>query len=118
MGRNCKGRRSQPFPDSRYGLLFDDIQEVFAAGPADICKVNSALQTEDKVISSLISLEKGKRIVELLDLNNLFPGNAIELGKIGEALLNDSKETRVTRYSRYVVFTFAERGYLDRRPFR
>ncbi|MBU1568005.1 MAG: chemotaxis protein CheW [Proteobacteria bacterium] len=95
----------------RYGLLFDDIQEVFAVEAADINKVDSALQTEDKVISSLITLEKGKRTVELLDLNNLFPGNAIELEKIGEALLNDNKETRVTRYSRYVVFAFAEQLY-------
>ncbi len=95
----------------RYGLLFDDIKEVFAVNPADIRKVDSALQTDDKVISSLITLEKGKRTVELLDLNNLFPGNAIELEKIGESLLNDTKEARVTRYSRHVVFAFAEQLY-------
>lgn len=95
----------------RYGLLFDDIREVFAAGAADIRKVDSALQTDDKIISSLITLEKGQRTVELLDLNNLFPGNAIELEKIGESLLGENKDARPIRYSRHVVFTFAEQLY-------
>ncbi|MFH0783195.1 MAG: chemotaxis protein CheW [Pseudomonadota bacterium] len=95
----------------RYGLLFDDIKEVFAVNPADIRKVDSALQTEDKVISSLITLEKGKRTVELLDLNKLFPGTEVELEKIGEALQSESKETRVTWSSRHVVFAFANQLY-------
>ncbi|MDP3480357.1 MAG: chemotaxis protein CheW [Desulfoprunum sp.] len=95
----------------RYGLLFDDILEVFAASPADIRKVDSTLQTDDKIISSLITLKKGRRTVELLDLNNLFPDNAIELEEIGESLPNDHKETRETRYSRHVIFHFAGQLY-------
>ena len=95
----------------RYGLLFDDIKEVFAVRPADVCKVDAALQTEDHIISSLITLEQGKRTVELLDLNALFPGNAIELEKIGESLLNDSKDNRERSYTRYVVFAFAGQLY-------
>lgn len=95
----------------RYGLLFDDIREVFAVNPEDIRKIDNALQTDDKVISSLISLEKGKRTVELLDLNSLFPGNAIELEKIGEALMNDAKEAKSSHCTRHVVFAFAEQLY-------
>jgi purine-binding chemotaxis protein CheW len=95
----------------RYGLLFDDIKEVFAVNPADVREVDAALQTEDRIISSLITLEQGRRTVELLDLGNLFPGKAIELAKIGESLQSDSKETRERRYSRYVVFGFAGQLY-------
>lgn len=95
----------------RYGLLFDDIKEVFAVSPADVREVDGALQTEDRIISSLITLEQGKRTVELLDLGNLFPGKAIELAKIGESLPSDSKETRERRYNRYVVFGFAGQLY-------
>jgi purine-binding chemotaxis protein CheW len=95
----------------RYGLLFDDIKEVFAVNPADVREVDAALQTEDRIISSLITLEQGKRTVELLDLGNLFPGKAIELAKIGESLPSDSKETRERRYGRYVVFAFAGQLY-------
>ncbi|MDK9707016.1 MAG: chemotaxis protein CheW [Desulforhopalus sp.] len=95
----------------RYGLLFDDIREVFAVGPEDIRKVDTALQTDDTIISSLISLEKGKRTVELLDLNSLFPGKALELEKIGEALLSDAREAKSSPFTRHVVFAFAEQLY-------
>lgn len=95
----------------RYGLLFDDIKEVFAVSSADVREVDAALQTEDRIISSLITLEKGKRTVELLDLGNLFPDKAIELAKIGESLPSDGKENRERRYGRYVVFAFAGQLY-------
>ncbi|KJS03146.1 MAG: hypothetical protein VR65_02625 [Desulfobulbaceae bacterium BRH_c16a] len=95
----------------RYGLLFDDIKEVFAVSPADVRKVDVALQTEDRIISSLITLEQGKRTVELLDLGNLFPGNTVELEEIGESLRNDGKETRERKFCRYVIFGFAGQQY-------
>lgn len=98
----------------RYGLLFDDIQEVFAVSPEDVHKVDIALQTDDKIISSLITLEKGRRTVELLDLHSLFPGNAIELETIGESLQTDGREIRESRYSRHVVFRFAMQLYAIR----
>ncbi len=79
--------------------------------PADIREVDGALQTEDRIISSLITREQGKGTVELLDLGNLFPGNAVELAKIGESLQNDVKDTRERRYHRYVVFAFAGQLY-------
>lgn len=95
----------------RYGLLFDDIKEVFAVSPADVREVDSALQTEDRIISSLITREQGKRTVELLDLGNLFPGKAVDLAKIGESLQKDVGDTRERRYHRYVVFVFAGQLY-------
>ena len=45
----------------RYGLLFDDIKEVFAAGAADVQKMDGALQTDDKIISALVQMKKGRK---------------------------------------------------------
>jgi purine-binding chemotaxis protein CheW len=95
----------------RYGLLFDDIKEVFAANGADVQKVDGALQTDDKIISALIQMKKGSRTVELLDLNNLFFGNSIELEKISETLQGEKNLKKETTYSRYVVFNFAGQSF-------
>ena len=93
----------------RYGLLFDDIKEVFAASPADVRKLDGALQTEDTIISSLISLEQGARTVELLDLASLFPDQAVELEEMGELTTDTVMKER--RYLRQVVFAFAGQLY-------
>lgn len=94
----------------RYGLLFDDIKEVFAASPADVIKMDGALQTEDRIISSLISLDQGSRTVELLDLVSLFPGQAaMEMEKMSETLMDTAARER--RYCRHVVFAFGGQLY-------
>mgnify|MGYP002631789313 CR=1 FL=1 len=95
----------------RYGLLFDDIQEVFAASVADVQKIDSALQTDDKIISALIQMKKGRRTVELLDLNNLFFGKSLELEKIGESLQGEKGDKKETKYLRYVIFNFAGQSF-------
>ncbi len=94
----------------RYGLLFDEIKEVFAANVVDVRKVDGALQTDDKIISALIQTKKDQRTVELLDLNCLFFGKSLELEKIGETL-QDEKSTKETQYLRYVVFIFAGQSF-------
>lgn len=94
----------------RYGLLFDEIKEVFAANVADVRKVDGALQTDDKIISALIQTKDGQRTVELLDLNCLFLGKSLELEKISETL-QDEKSTKETQYLRYVVFIFAGQSF-------
>jgi len=88
----------------RYGLLFDDIREVFGAGADEVKELDGALQTDDKIISALILREKGQRTVELLDLGCLFAENSVELEKAGAALAGAQSETREKTYSRYVVF--------------
>lgn len=95
----------------RYGLLFDDIKEVFAANGAEVQKIDGALQTDDKIISALIQMRKGRRTVELLDLNNLFFGKSIELEKISETLQGEKHLHKETTYSRYVVFNFAGQSF-------
>lgn len=91
----------------RYGLLFEDIREVFAADRAEIQKVDPALQTDDKIISALIQVKKSGKTVELLDLNSLFHKNSLELEKIEKTLDAEKIVTKETRYLRYVVFQFA-----------
>lgn len=95
----------------RYGLLFEDIQEVFAAGVEDVQKVDGALQTDDKIISALIRMKKGRRTVELLDLNNLFFGNSLELEEIGESLQGGKGDKKETTYLGYVIFNFAGQSF-------
>ncbi len=63
----------------QFGLLFDDIKEVFRAEASNIVPVNASLQTEDKIISSLIQMNGGGHTVELLDLGHLFPGGQPDL---------------------------------------
>lgn len=88
----------------RYGLLFDDIREVFGADSHEVQELDSALQTNDKIISALILREKGQRTVELMDLGCLFAENSVELEKAGAALAGVQSETKEKTYSRYVVF--------------
>jgi purine-binding chemotaxis protein CheW len=97
--------------NTRYGLLFDDIKEVFRVESADIRPVSSSLQSEDRIISALISLEKGKRTVEVLELENLFQGeiSGREFENCRE--LDKTSETQPTIYSRYVIFSSDGQDY-------
>ncbi|MGB3223837.1 MAG: chemotaxis protein CheW [Desulforhopalus sp.] len=95
----------------RYGLLFDEIKEVFAANVADVRQIDGALQTDDKIISALIQTKKDRRTVELLDLNGLFFGKSLELEKIGQALQDEKENKKETHYLRYVVFSFAGQSF-------
>jgi purine-binding chemotaxis protein CheW len=95
----------------RYGLLFDEIKEVFAASVADVRKIDAALQTDDKIISALIQTKKDRRTVELLDLNSLFFGKSLELEKMGETLQGENTHKKELKYLSYVVFNFAEQSF-------
>lgn len=94
--------------NTRYGLLFEDIREVFRAKPEKILPINPALRTDDQVISALIKLEPGKRAVELLDLDHLFADTDIE--HTNDQPPRESIAKQVT-YSRYVVFTSGQQDY-------
>ena len=91
----------------RYGLLFDDIKEVFAAGGSDVRQLDSVLQTDDKIISALIRMKNGRKTVDLLDLNSLFFGNSIEMENITENLQGEKNDKKEPIYIRYVIFKFS-----------
>ncbi|MCP4120026.1 MAG: hypothetical protein GY737_32445 [Desulfobacteraceae bacterium] len=94
-----------------YGLLFDDIKEVFRADTSLLSPIGKALQADDPIISDLIKLESGKRVVELLDLNHLFHEGLAALDeKTAEAqLISESVKSSVS--SCYVVFRCSGQEY-------
>ncbi len=94
-----------------FGLLFDDIQEVFKAEPDCILPINSLLQTDDRIISALIKQNQGKRTVELLDLAHLFKGKSFDAL---EQIRKESKSVQPaaqTSYSRWVIFSCLGQAY-------
>jgi purine-binding chemotaxis protein CheW len=88
----------------RYGLLFDDIKEVFRADQGRILPISKALQTKEMIISALINRDPGRRVVELLDLNNLLNESADELSRVADELHQSEAPARVTTWLRYVIF--------------
>lgn len=95
--------------DQKYGLLFDDIKEVFRADSSAIYPISVGLQTEDKIVSSLIQLDEGRRTIELLDLNHIFATDA-ELEGV-QAHMEVPVEEEVITYSRFVIFKCNEQTY-------
>ncbi|MBI9091516.1 MAG: chemotaxis protein CheW [Desulfobacterium sp.] len=94
-----------------YGLMFDDIKEVFRADATHISPICKAVQAEDHIISGLIQLESGKRIVELLDLNYLFRDG---LGGLDEQICDAqllSKTVKPSASACYVVFQSSGQAY-------
>lgn len=91
--------------NQQFGLLFDDIQEVFKADQDVIMPINSLLQTDDRIISAIIKLKQGKRTVELLDLGHLFKGQSFDMINPVAAESKVKGPAKNTTYSRWVVFT-------------
>jgi purine-binding chemotaxis protein CheW len=61
--------------NQRFGLLFDDILEVLRVDDSLLLPIPPALQSEDYVISNLISLRAEQRTLEVLNLDRLFQGD-------------------------------------------
>lgn len=89
--------------DQRFGLLFDDIREVLRVDDSLLLPVQPALQSADYIISSLITLPKEHRTLEVLDLKRLFPESSLLAGQSDPG--KPQAESAITRtYSRYVIF--------------
>lgn len=97
--------------NSRYGLLFEDIKEVFRAKLDIIRPINQALLTEDRIVSALIQLEPGKRAVELLDLNVLFNNDYKGIDDLQVQQKGADEAVLPTTYSRYVIFKTGDQEY-------
>jgi purine-binding chemotaxis protein CheW len=89
----------------RFGLLFDDIKDVFVAGGDAVQPLHSAFKRADSLISDLIKLDNGRRTMELLDLKLLL-GNQVTLEQIQQAdrLSPSAKAGPQKSVSRFVVF--------------
>lgn len=93
-----------------FGLLFDDIQEVLRVDESLLMPIQPALQSEDYVISDLITLKEDHRILEVLDLERLF--DADELLANHDAEKESTTQVNETRsYSRYVIFSSGNAEY-------
>ena len=96
--------------NQKFGLLFDDIREVLRVDDSLLLPVLPALQSDDYVISDLITLPKEHRTLEVLDLKRLFPDSALLSNQVTSA--DPQAETsRVRTYSRYVIFSSGGREY-------
>lgn len=60
------------FKGHLFGLIFDEISEVTRIRPHEFRKIETAESDVDLCGSSVVSLDDGKRIVQLLDLELLF----------------------------------------------
>ena len=97
--------------NQRFGLLFDDIKEVFKADAESILPINKLLQDDDRIISALIKRERSNRTAELLDLSHLFRDQSREMLEQATKTLEQTEPTTQTTYSRWVVFKCLDQLY-------
>ncbi|MBU1417566.1 MAG: chemotaxis protein CheW [Proteobacteria bacterium] len=96
--------------NQRFGLLFDDIKEVLRVDKSKLIPVRPALQSDDYVISDLITLEKEHRTLEVLDLSRLFHSSKL-LADQDVITRPHSQISKDRTYSRYVIFSCGGREY-------
>ncbi|MFN2353505.1 MAG: chemotaxis protein CheW [Desulfopila sp.] len=97
--------------NQQFGLLFDDIREVFKTEPKYIMPISSVLQSDDPIISAIIKRNQGERTAELLDLTYLFKGQSLEVLDQARQSTAAPEPSRQTSYSRWVVFTCVDQSY-------
>ncbi|MGD9950512.1 MAG: chemotaxis protein CheW [Desulfobulbus sp.] len=93
----------------RYGLLVEDIRDVLRVGPESIEHFPSFLLTEESVVTDLIKLDQGRRTLELLDLQRLFPN-----GAEGDENLDEQAESipaKPRRYHQFVLYSCRQQIY-------
>lgn len=93
----------------RYGLLFDDIKEVFRAESTNIVPIREGMLSEDRLITSLLHLEQGARTIDLLNLDHVFLGEDQEK-EIQEKMPAVAQEEPTT-YTKYIVFNCLGQNY-------
>lgn len=97
--------------DQQFGLLFDDIMEVFKADSQSILPINRLLQGDDRIVRALIKREKEERTAELLDLGHLFRDQSREILEQATKNQDQAEATSQTTYSRWVVFKCMDQLY-------
>ena len=96
--------------NQRFGLLFDDIKEVLRVDDSLLLPIQPALQSEDSLISELITLHDQHRTIEVLDLDRIFQNSDLLTNEHENGSLSPDATEQHT-YSRYVVFTSGNREY-------
>lgn len=96
--------------NQKFGLLFDDIKEVLRVDDSLLLPIQPALQSEDYIISDLITLQDKHRTLEVLDLKRLFRDSSLLTDQV-VASTPPSQPTEIRTYSRYVIFSSGGREY-------
>jgi purine-binding chemotaxis protein CheW len=94
----------------RFGLLFDDIREVLRVDDSLLLPIQPALQSEDYIISDLITLGAEHRTLEVLNLDRLFQGDSLIVDNQATSSSQTPNSLQYT-YSRYVIFTSDDQEY-------
>lgn len=95
----------------RFGLLVDDIKDVLRVPVSKVEKLDSAMLSEDRIISDIIKLDNGSRVLELLNLEQLFGEDQSRVEKFSGKQEKRSDDQAVKIYSRYVVFSSCGQEY-------
>lgn len=95
----------------QYGLLFDDIKDVLRIQSSAVEQIDRFLMDDDGIITDLIKFDNGRRTLELLDIERLFPGgiSVDDDNRSQNSQVADSSQGR--QYSSYVVFSSAGQEY-------
>ncbi|MCB2184600.1 MAG: chemotaxis protein CheW [Desulfobulbaceae bacterium] len=92
-----------------YGLLFENIKEVLPVESDMIVPVHPSLQSDDRIISGIIKLDNGRRLLEILDLNLLLPGSVMkeisEEYQIEQQRQSGNLTIEAHKSERYLVFS-------------
>lgn len=96
--------------NQKFGLLFDDIKEVLRVDDSLLLPIQPALQSEDYIISDLITLRDQHRTLEVLDLKRLFRDPNLLEEQTGSSSATP-QDTKTRTYSRYVIFSSEGREY-------
>lgn len=93
----------------RYGLLVDDIRDVLRVPSHAVEPLDAFLLTEETVITDLIKVEQGNRVVELLDVRRLLPENCALQGEP----VDPSQHRPVVQrtYSQFVIYSCRNQYY-------
>ncbi len=76
-----------------FGIRFDDISEVLRLKASDICNVESVNVEKDAVVGGVINLDKGKRIIQVIDPDLLL--KKYDLPMISDGLSDQEMEDNI-----------------------
>lgn len=88
----------------RVGLLFDSTSEIINVFEKDISQVNPSADERRSVVKSVLKLDSGNRLVDVID-----PGSLLKLGNLPELLAkkqNTAPETEKRNLKRGQCITF------------